>query len=144
MQGGELWKGLEACGALQVLGSNPDASVTLHENDVQAMMVGELFVLAEKSQKDSKKPSGQGRFLQWYFFLVAAFWMYFRSPPPQLSSSLTSCMCLTSYHARCQPSRRCPSIPCCQRPLLVSCEMQGLLLWEAPQQHATDAETDAR
>ena len=47
-------------------------------------MVGELFVLAEKSQKDSKKPSGQGRFLQWYFFLVAAFWMYFRFHPQKL------------------------------------------------------------
>ena len=52
--------------------------MTLHEDTAQASMVGELFVLAEKSQKDSKKPSGQGRFLQWYFFLVAAFWMYFR------------------------------------------------------------------
>ena len=57
----------------------------------QAAMVGELFVLAEKSQKDSKKPSGQGRFLQWYFFLVAAFWMYFRSLPSP-SPSLTACM----------------------------------------------------
>ena len=116
--------------------------MTLHEIDVQAMMVGELFVLAEKSQKDSKKPSGQGRFLQWYFFLVAAFWMYFRSLPSQ-SSSLTSCMCAISCNARHQPSLRCPFIPCCQRPLLLSFEMQGVLLWETPQQHATDAEAGA-
>ncbi|CAK0783153.1 hypothetical protein CVIRNUC_006352 [Coccomyxa viridis] len=57
---------------------------------IQAMMVGELFVLAEKSQKDSKKPSGQGRFLQWYFFLVAAFWMYFRFIRNQLVVEITS------------------------------------------------------
>ena len=130
---------MEASGAEQVLGKDLDASVTLHEIDLQAMMVGELFVLAEKSQKDSKKPSGQGRFLQWYFFLVAAFWMYFRFLPSQ-PSSLTLCMCATPCHARCQPSLRCLSIPCGQRPSLLSLEMQGVLLWEAPQQHATDAE----
>ena len=43
-------------------------------------MVGELYRLAEKSQKQVQKPTGQGRLLQWYFFLVAAFWMYFRWP----------------------------------------------------------------
>ena len=43
-------------------------------------MVGELYKLAEKSQKQVQKPTGQGRLLQWYFFLVAAFWMYFRWP----------------------------------------------------------------
>jgi hypothetical protein len=41
-------------------------------------MVRELFVLAEASQKQQQKPSGQGRLQQWYFFSVAAFWMYFR------------------------------------------------------------------
>ena len=41
-------------------------------------MVGELYRLAEKSQKRVQKPTGQGRLLQWYFFLVTAFWMYFR------------------------------------------------------------------
>ena len=45
---------------------------------VQAAMVGELYRLAEKSQKQVQKPTGQGRLLQWYFFLVTAFWMYFR------------------------------------------------------------------
>ena len=45
---------------------------------LQAAMVGELYRLAEKSQKQVQKPTGQGRLLQWYFFLVTAFWMYFR------------------------------------------------------------------
>ena len=47
-------------------------------NCFQAAMVGELYRLAEKSQKKVQKPTGQGRLLQWYFFLVTAFWMYFR------------------------------------------------------------------
>lgn len=46
---------------------------------VQGLMCRELFALAEKSQKQQPKPAGQGRFQQWYFFMVAAFWMYFRS-----------------------------------------------------------------
>ena len=45
-------------------------------------MVSELFKLAEKSQKQQQKPVGQGRLQQWYFFSVAAFWMYFRRAHP--------------------------------------------------------------
>lgn len=45
---------------------------------LQGAMVNELFKLAEKSQKEQTKPAGQGRLQQWYFFMVAAFWMYFR------------------------------------------------------------------
>jgi hypothetical protein len=44
-------------------------------------MVRELFKLAEKSQKEQTKPAGHGRLQQWYFFMVAAFWMYFRHDP---------------------------------------------------------------
>lgn len=47
----------------------------------QGAMVRELFKLAEESQKQQQKPSGQGRLQQWYFFSVAAFWMYFRWGP---------------------------------------------------------------
>jgi hypothetical protein len=50
-------------------------------------MCRELFALAEKSQKQQVKPAGQGRFLQWYFFTVAAFWMYFRFVPAMTPAS---------------------------------------------------------
>ena len=46
--------------------------------DLQGAMVRELFKLAEKSQREQTKPAGHGRLQQWYFFMVAAFWMYFR------------------------------------------------------------------
>lgn len=41
-------------------------------------MVHELFKLADRSQRQQKKPEGSGNFQKWYFFCVAAFWLYVR------------------------------------------------------------------
>ena len=40
-------------------------------------MCKELFKLARAAQPAERPVSGS-KFLQWYFFGVAAFWMYFR------------------------------------------------------------------
>ena len=45
---------------------------------VQCLMCNELFKLADRSQRQQKKPEGSGNFQKWYFFLVAAFWLYVR------------------------------------------------------------------
>lgn len=55
---------------------------------VQGAMVRELFKLAERSQQQQTKPAGQGRLQQWYFFMVAAFWMYFRQAHLWLDTAL--------------------------------------------------------
>ncbi|EIE23739.1 phosphatidate cytidylyltransferase [Coccomyxa subellipsoidea C-169] len=57
---------------------------------IQGAMVRELFKLAEKSQREQTKPAGHGRLQQWYFFMVAAFWMYFRFIRNQLVVEITS------------------------------------------------------
>ena len=54
-------------------------------------MVRELFKLAEESQKQQQKPTGQGRLQQWYFFSVAACWMYFRWVLRALGSQALAC-----------------------------------------------------
>ena len=42
----------------------------------QCLMVRELFALARVAQQDRKIPGFRAQ--QWYFFFVAAFWMYIR------------------------------------------------------------------
>lgn len=43
---------------------------------IQALMVKELFALARVAQQERKLPGF--RLQQWYFFIVAAFWLYLR------------------------------------------------------------------
>ncbi|GAB4815610.1 hypothetical protein N2152v2_008066 [Parachlorella kessleri] len=43
---------------------------------IQCLMVRELFALARVAQQDRKIPGFRAQ--QWYFFFVAAFWMYIR------------------------------------------------------------------
>ena len=46
---------------------------------LQYLMVRELYALADKAQSNKEKYQGKRRKApQWYFFWVAAFWMYFR------------------------------------------------------------------
>ncbi len=65
----------------------------------QGAMVRELFKLAEKSQKQQQKPAGQGRLQQWYFFSVAAFWMYFRRVRWHAAAVCVSMMRLSYAHS---------------------------------------------
>ena len=53
-------------------------------------MVRELFKLAEHAQRQQPKPPGTGRAAQWYFFGVAAFWVYLRFIQNQLTVEVTS------------------------------------------------------
>ncbi len=53
-------------------------------------MVRELFKLAEHAQRQQPKPPGTGRAAQWYFFGVAAFWVYLRFIQNQLTVEITS------------------------------------------------------
>ena len=57
---------------------------------VQWLMVRELFKLAEHAQRQQPKPPGTGRAAQWYFFGVAAFWVYLRFIQNQLTVEITS------------------------------------------------------
>ena len=56
----------------------------------QWLMVRELFKLAEHAQRQQPKPPGTGRAAQWYFFGVAAFWVYLRFIQNQLTVEITS------------------------------------------------------
>lgn len=73
--------GLQPRGGSGALGSatplaarlpNPAAHAALR----QVMMVRELFALARVAQQERKLPGFRAQ--QWYFFFVAAFWMYIR------------------------------------------------------------------
>lgn len=57
---------------------------------LQWLMVRELFKLAEHAQRQQPKPPGTGRAAQWYFFGVAAFWVYLRFIQNQLTVEVTS------------------------------------------------------
>ncbi|KAK9839682.1 hypothetical protein WJX81_005827 [Elliptochloris bilobata] len=57
---------------------------------IQWLMVRELFKLAEHAQRQQPKPPGTGRAAQWYFFGVAAFWVYLRFIQNQLTVEVTS------------------------------------------------------
>lgn len=43
---------------------------------LQVLMVRELFALARVAQQERKLPGFRAQ--QWFFFIVAAFWMYIR------------------------------------------------------------------
>lgn len=60
---------------------------------LQWMMVKELFALARSTQKDDKLPGFRAQ--QWYFFFVAAFYMYLRFIKTNLLVELTSQRTLT-------------------------------------------------
>ena len=45
---------------------------------LQCLMVRELFRLADRAQRQQKKPEGSGNLMKWYFFCVAAFWVSVR------------------------------------------------------------------
>ncbi|KAL4435606.1 hypothetical protein ABPG77_002569 [Micractinium sp. CCAP 211/92] len=55
---------------------------------IQAMMVKELFKLARHAQAERKLPGFRAQ--QWYFFFVAAFWMYIRFIKNNLIVEITS------------------------------------------------------
>ena len=66
------------------------ASVLTQPGLLQWLMVRELFKLAEHAQRQQPKPPGTGRAAQWYFFGVAAFWVYLRFIQNQLTVEVTS------------------------------------------------------
>ena len=66
------------------------AALTARPRAPQWLMVRELFKLAEHAQRQQPKPPGTGRAAQWYFFGVAAFWVYLRFIQVQLTVEVTS------------------------------------------------------
>ena len=66
------------------------ASMLTQPGLLQWLMVRELFKLAEHAQRQQPKPPGTGRAAQWYFFGVAAFWVYLRFIQNQLTVEVTS------------------------------------------------------
>ncbi|KAK9823657.1 hypothetical protein WJX72_004460 [[Myrmecia] bisecta] len=57
---------------------------------IQWMMVSELFKLANAQRHRERRPVKKFTRLQWYFFGVAAFWMYLRFVNSQLVVEITS------------------------------------------------------